>query len=226
MCENTYMKIIPQLILLLQDTPKDETGEIDVNPQSIIEKLDTWLDGFIKALPNILVGIAVFVIMLYLGRWIGKLVKRGLKNKGRRNFGDLLGAFTRYLITIAGIALALTIMAPNLSPADYEKLEQTLQAGDESIESEDPKAWLDADEKLHSYIIQKSENSVLAELLDNIRNRINIFRILTAQLPSRAKRAQNEHRSVVTAMKKQKNEEAEALVAKHIKNTYEVGINA
>ena len=112
------MKIIPQLILLLQDTPKDETGEIDVNPQSIIEKLDTWLDGFIKALPNILVGIAVFVIMLYLGRWIGKLVKRGLKNKGRRNFGDLLGAFTRYLITIAGIALALTIMAPNLSPAD------------------------------------------------------------------------------------------------------------
>ena len=110
--------------------------------------------------------------------------------------------------------------------ADYEKLEQTLQAGDESIESEDSKAWLDADEKLHSYIIQKSENSVLAELLDNIRNRINIFRILTAQLPSSAKRAQNEHRSVVTAMKKQKNEEAEALVAKHIKNTYEVGINA
>ena len=123
-------------------------------------------------------------------------------------------------------SLAIKLAIPNLSPADYEKLEQTLQAGDESIESEDSKAWLDADEKLHSYIIQKSENSVLAELLDNIRNRINIFRILTAQLPSRAKRAQNEHRSVVTAMKKQKNEEAEALVAKHIKNTYEVGINA
>ena len=123
-------------------------------------------------------------------------------------------------------SLAIKLAIPNLSPADYEKLEQTLQAGDESIESEDSKAWLDADEKLHSYIIQKSENNVLAELLDNIRNRINIFRILTAQLPSRAKRAQNEHRSVVTAMKKQKNEEAEALVAKHIQNTYEVGINA
>ncbi len=123
-------------------------------------------------------------------------------------------------------SLAIKLAIPNLSPADYEKLEQTLQAGDESIESEDPKAWLDADEKLHSYIIQKSENNVLAELLDNIRNRINIFRILTAQLPSRAKRAQNEHRSVVTAMKKQKNQEAEELVAKHIKNTYEVGINA
>jgi len=60
-------------------------------------------------------------------------------------------------------SLAIKLAIPNLSPADYEKLEQTLQAGDESIESEDPKAWLDADEKLHSYIIQKSENNILAE---------------------------------------------------------------
>ena len=33
------------LLFTFQDTPKDETGEIDVNPQSIIEKLDGWLDG-------------------------------------------------------------------------------------------------------------------------------------------------------------------------------------
>ena len=106
------------LYIIFQETPQDQKGEIDVNPTSIIEKLDTWLDGFIKALPNILVGIVVFIVMLYLGRWLGRVVKRMLKNKGRNNFGDLLGAFTRYLITIAGIALSLTIMAPNLSPAD------------------------------------------------------------------------------------------------------------
>ena len=110
--------LITRLLLILQETPKDQKGEIDVNPTSIIEKLDTWVDGFIKALPNILVGIVVFIAMLYIGRWLGKLVRRMLKNKGRKNFGDLLGAFTRYLITIAGIALSLTIMAPNLSPAD------------------------------------------------------------------------------------------------------------
>jgi len=123
-------------------------------------------------------------------------------------------------------SLAIKLAIPNLSPADYEKLEQILQAGDESIQAEDPKTWLDADEKLHSYIIQKSENNILAELLDNIRNRINIFRILTAQLPARAKRAQNEHRSVVAAMKKQKDKDAEELIVQHIENTYEVGITA
>ncbi|MDP5077105.1 MAG: mechanosensitive ion channel family protein [Nonlabens sp.] len=106
------------LLLLLQNTPKDKKGELDVNPQSIVEKLDSWLDGFIKAVPNILIGIAVFIAMLYLGRYLGKLVKRLLRKQGRQNFGDLLGAFTRYLVVILGIAVSLTIIAPNLSPAD------------------------------------------------------------------------------------------------------------
>ncbi|QHI36773.1 Small-conductance mechanosensitive channel [Kordia antarctica] len=105
-------------LLFIQETPKDQKGELDVNPQSIIEKLDTWLDGFIKAIPNILIGIIIFIAMLYLGRWLGKMVKRLLANRGRQNFGDLLGAFTRYIVILFGIAIALTIMAPNLSPAD------------------------------------------------------------------------------------------------------------
>ena len=104
--------------LTIQESVKDKKGEIDVNPQSIIEKLDSWVDGFIKAVPNILIGIVVFIAMLYIGRWLGRLVKRMLKNKGRQNFGDLLGAFTRYAVVIMGIVLSLTIMAPNLSPAD------------------------------------------------------------------------------------------------------------
>lgn len=107
-----------RLLLLLQETPKDEKGELDINPQSIIEKLDSWLDGFIKAIPNIVIGIIVFIVMLYVGRWLGKMVRRLLGKRGRQNFGDLLGAFTRYIVVILGLALALTIMAPNLSPAD------------------------------------------------------------------------------------------------------------
>ncbi len=106
------------LLSFIQETPKDQKGELDINPQSIIEKLDNWLDGFIKALPNIVIGIVIFIAMLYIGRWLGKLVKKLLKNKGRQNFGDLLGSFTRYLVIIFGIAVSLTIMAPNLSPAD------------------------------------------------------------------------------------------------------------
>lgn len=110
--------MMTRFLLMLQNTPNDKKGELDVNPQSIIEKLDSWLDGFIKAVPNIVIGVIVFIAMLYLGRWLGKMVKRLLSKKGRQNFGDLLGAFTRYIVVIFGIAISLTIMAPNLSPAD------------------------------------------------------------------------------------------------------------
>lgn len=102
----------------VQETVKDQTGEIDINPASIWEKLDSWLDGFIKSVPNILIGIVVFIAFIYISRWVGKLVKRSLKNKGRQNFGDLLGSFARYLLMIVGIALSLTIIAPSLSPGD------------------------------------------------------------------------------------------------------------
>ncbi len=106
------------MLSILQNTINDKKGEIDVNPQSIIEKIDSWVDGFIKALPNVVIGILVFVAFIYISRWLGKLVKKMLRKKGRQNFGDLLGAFTRYLVMIFGVAIALTIMAPNLSPAD------------------------------------------------------------------------------------------------------------
>lgn len=106
------------LLYLFQETPKDQKGELDINTQSIVEKLDTWLDGFIKALPNIVIGILILIAFVYISRWLGNVVRKMLKNKGRQNFGDLLGAFTRYLVMIGGIAIALTVMAPNLSPAD------------------------------------------------------------------------------------------------------------
>jgi small conductance mechanosensitive channel len=106
------------MLAFLQDTPKDKKGEIDVNTGSIIEKLDTWLDGFIRNLPNILVGIAVFIAMIYIARWAGKMVKKLLKNRGRQNFGEILGGFLRWTLTLVGIMLSLTIISPNLSPAD------------------------------------------------------------------------------------------------------------
>jgi len=106
--------------LLFQDseTPKDQTGELDVNTQSIIEKLDSWLDGLIRNLPNILVGILIFIAVFYLARYLGKLVKKLLVKRGRQNFGEILGGFLKYTIMLLGLMLSLTIISPNISPAD------------------------------------------------------------------------------------------------------------
>ncbi|CAL67522.1 mechanosensitive ion channel family protein [Christiangramia forsetii] len=108
------------LTIFLQDdeTPKDQTGEIDVNTQSMVEKIDTWLDGFIRNVPNIVIGIALFIAMIYVGRWAGRLVKKQMSKRGRDNFGEILGGFLKYTIVIVGLMLALTVISPNLKPAD------------------------------------------------------------------------------------------------------------
>lgn len=106
------------MLTLLQETPKDQKGEIDINTTSIIEKLDTWLDGLIRNLPNILMGIVVFIAMIYISKWIGRGVKKLFVKKGRDNFGEILGGFLRWTLTLVGLMLSLTIMSPNLNPAD------------------------------------------------------------------------------------------------------------
>ena len=104
--------------IFFQETPKDQKGELDINTTSIIEKLDTWLDGLIRNLPNILVGIVVFIAMIYISKWIGRGVKKLLQKRGRDNFGEILGGFLRWTLTMVGLMLSLTIISPNLSPAD------------------------------------------------------------------------------------------------------------
>ena len=106
------------MLSFIQTDSQDKKGEIDINPTSIIEKLDTWLDSFIKTLPNIVVGILVFFILLFVARWAGRMVKNLLKKRGRQNFGEILGSFLKWSIILVGLMLSLTIISPNLSPAD------------------------------------------------------------------------------------------------------------
>lgn len=106
------------VMLTILQSAKDKKGEIDVNTQSIFEKLDTWLDGFIKNIPNILVAIAVFIAFIYIARFAGRSVRKLLKKRGRENFGEILGSFVKWVTLIIGVMLAVTIMSPNLSPAD------------------------------------------------------------------------------------------------------------
>jgi len=102
----------------IQNNPNDVRGEIDLNTQSIWQKIDTWLDGFIKNLPNILVGIVLFIAIVFIARWLGSFVKKQLKKRNRSNFGEILGSFSKWIIILFGFFLCITIVAPSLSFGD------------------------------------------------------------------------------------------------------------
>ena len=96
----------------------DQTGTVDVNPQAIVERVDSWVDGFIRSLPNIGVAIILILIGFFVARFIGNLIHKSLGKSGRDNLGDVLGGFARWVIFILIFLLALTIVLPTLSPGD------------------------------------------------------------------------------------------------------------
>ena len=92
--------------------------EVDANPGLIFDKLDAWLDGFFRLLPNIGVAIVVFILFYILGRVLGAVFRRSFVRRDRPSLGDVGGSMIRWVLLILGFMLAVTIIAPSLSPAD------------------------------------------------------------------------------------------------------------
>lgn len=92
--------------------------EIDANVGLIFGKLDSWLDGLFKLLPNIAMALIVAIIFWFLGRGIGALVNRAADKRGRDSLGEVAGSLVRWGIVVVGFMLAVTIVAPTITPGD------------------------------------------------------------------------------------------------------------
>ncbi|WP_299817183.1 mechanosensitive ion channel family protein [uncultured Jannaschia sp.] len=92
--------------------------EIHADPGLIVAKLDSWLDGLFRLIPNIAVAIAVTVIFVTLGILVGLGIRRMARNRRRADLGAVIGSVVRWAIWIAGGMLALTILTPSIRPGD------------------------------------------------------------------------------------------------------------
>ncbi|MBO6784240.1 MAG: mechanosensitive ion channel family protein [Alphaproteobacteria bacterium] len=101
-----------------ESTPTDVRGEIDVNPQAIVERVDSWVDGIVRHLPNIGVAIVVVAIFVVLGIVASRMFRSWAAKRDRDNLGEVIGGFIRWLIIGVGVLLALTIVVPTLQPGD------------------------------------------------------------------------------------------------------------
>jgi len=96
----------------------DAPQQVDIDTGMIFEKLDSWVDGFIRLLPNIGIALVLIAIFYFLGKFVGRLVEKGAEKRDRANLGSMLGGFTKSAIIIAGIVLGLTVIIPSLNPGD------------------------------------------------------------------------------------------------------------
>ena len=111
--------MLPQAQTQAQDSlAKDVPEQIDINPGSILEKIDSWVDGFVRLLPNIAVGIVVFIIFVFIARMVSRQFEKRHGDRNQENLGRVAGGFARYAIYIVGFLLAATIVVPSLKPGD------------------------------------------------------------------------------------------------------------
>lgn len=92
--------------------------DVEANPGLIFDKLDAWLDGLFKLLPNIAVALVVLVLFWFAGKGVAALIRRAAQNRDRPSLAEVGGSLVRWTITIIGLMLAVTIVAPSLTPGD------------------------------------------------------------------------------------------------------------
>ncbi len=96
----------------------DKQGQIDLNPAVALERIDAWLDGFIRILPNLVIAFVFAAAIWFVAKWIGRMIHRTAKSRERDNLGDVLGSFARWALFLFGLLIALTIVVLSLSPGD------------------------------------------------------------------------------------------------------------
>ena len=96
----------------------DSQGELDVNPAMALEKIDAWIDGFVKLLPNLGIAILVAVIGYFVAKFVGKIIAKRLNKRDRPNLGTMLGGLVKWTLFILVFMLAITIVLPSINPGD------------------------------------------------------------------------------------------------------------
>ncbi|MEO5698673.1 MAG: mechanosensitive ion channel family protein [Burkholderiaceae bacterium] len=108
-------------------TPQDSAASAAVNdvPQKVdldmgmaLQRVDGWVDGAVRLLPNIVVALVVMAIFYGLAVLAQRMTERALRGRGRDNLGEVLGGFIRLSTLLLGFLLAATIVIPSLKPGD------------------------------------------------------------------------------------------------------------
>ena len=97
---------------------RDAPGQIDANFGLAVERVDNWVDGAIRLLPNMAVGLVIFAVFFAFALLSRRLIERSSRRRDRGNLGEVLGGFVKWVVIVLGSLLAATIVVPSLKPGD------------------------------------------------------------------------------------------------------------
>ncbi|MGC1310031.1 MAG: mechanosensitive ion channel family protein [Phormidesmis sp.] len=90
----------------------------NVSLSAATEKITSMVEGAIALLPNIVIGIVVFIIFWIVASAIRSFVRAKTRNRDTRNVGLVFGRLIQGGMIILGFLVAATIVFPSFKPAD------------------------------------------------------------------------------------------------------------
>jgi DNA-binding GntR family transcriptional regulator len=115
-------------------------------------------------------------------------------------------------------ALAASLAAERITPEEAEEMERILVRIGAAIEEDDMQQLVALDEEYHNLLYKASRNDRLMQILNNLREQIQRFRVTTLAVPGRVRGALQEHRNIAEAISERNAELAHQLALEHIEN--------
>jgi len=114
--------------------------------------------------------------------------------------------------------LAAELAAERISENELERLERYLYEIAEAIENNDLDRCIEVDTGFHEELFSASHNAKLEQMISNLREQIQRFRIQSLARPGRMETALQEHRALVEAIGQRDSELARQLAQEHIES--------
>ena len=113
-------------------------------------------------------------------------------------------------------SLAAALAAERITEEELEALERSLVKVAECTEANDLEALITVDTDFHDILYKASRNERLVQIVSNLREQIQRFRMTSLSQPGRMKVALEEHRNLVEALSERNIELARTLAREHI----------
>jgi DNA-binding GntR family transcriptional regulator len=105
---------------------------------------------------------------------------------------------------------------PELTPADFERLDEILDAYDEAFARGDVAAWGDLNWQLHATLLAAAHRPLTLKIAENLHSHADRYARMQLSLTQGQSRASQEHRAIVAAARRRNAARASQLLSTHI----------
>lgn len=90
----------------------------NVSLSAATQTISDMVTGAIALLPNLVIGVVIFIIFWVVGRLVRSFVRKQTRDRDTRNVGLVFGRLSQGALVIVGFLIAATVVFPEFAPAD------------------------------------------------------------------------------------------------------------